>query len=128
MVQCRIVIVLILVALVVISCDKEGIGCDHRRFCASINARDFDAAGLVVGGLLSHLNDQQDEAVLDQVDQWLRCKPCVLDVEIICRSCVYTLPTISELRVVFESNGQPIVQTMDIVMDNPPRFGGFHDD
>lgn len=108
------------------TCEKENEACpDESTFCILINNQDFDATGPVINEFLKTLQKDDDQA-LGKLKNWLDCKNCVKSAEILCNSCIETLPPQSEILVQFNSNGQVVEKTMDILMSEPLKFSGYH--
>lgn len=111
------------------NCKKEDVGCsDNVEFCAFINTGDFNATGPLINNFLSRLNNNQsDQEKLEQLIECLNCKSCVSNAQILCSFCIETNPPQSEIRIVFNVNGQQVTQTLDISMEQPLRFVSFHE-
>lgn len=92
-----------------------------------IDEGDFDAVGVVINEYLQTLEKDKLDANLELLKEWLSCKSCVDDVQILCNSCIFTLPPQSELKIIFISNNIKMEKTMDILMDSPLSFVGFHE-
>ncbi len=106
-------------------CKKEAITCANQEaFCTAVNNQNFDATGPYVDDFLQ---GTESEEQLQLLTEWLACKSCVSSASVLCNSCIETHPPISELRVVFDVNGQPVSKTLDILMSDPPQFTGYHD-
>ncbi len=110
-------------------CKKDDIKCsDDSEFCVFVSSEDFNQTGALIDKYLSGLdNSLSDDGKLERLKEWLKCKNCVANAEILCNSCIYTNPATSELKVWFMVNGQLTVKVLDIVMDDPLRFVTYHD-
>ncbi len=123
---------LILVCLsvtILLSCKGEEVlvACDDPEFCNFITAEAFDKAAPVINQYLaSQKSSLSSDQKLDDLKSWLECKTCVSSAELICNSCIYTLPAQSEISVRFSVNGKDTVRIMDIEMSNPLKFVIFH--
>jgi hypothetical protein len=120
---------LVSITIVFTSCKKDPNDCTQEvEFCGFINAEEFDKTGTLMDrfleGVATNLTDQEK---LEKLIVWLECKNCVADAEIICKSCIYTFPAQSELKVRFIVNGQPTDKILDISMSEPLRFRSYHD-
>ena len=89
-------------------------------FCFYLNLENIDKTIPVINDYLesleSHLNDEQK---LQALVTWLKSSPCVIDANILCISCIYTLPAISEISFSFQEEGATIEAVLDIVMTDP---------
>lgn len=108
-------------------CSKSNVNClGSYEFCYYINTLQFESSKEVVNDFLSDLDSEDSNELLQEIVEWLQCKPCVTRAEIGCNSCIYTLPAQSHIMVNFGSPKGDTSMVMDIVMDQPPRFGGYH--
>jgi hypothetical protein len=118
---------IILTCLTLWTCQKDKISCSgDREFCSLVDKQDFDATGPTINDFLAGLKRNKPEENLEKLTAWLECKSCVDKAEILCYSCIYTLPAQSELSVDFISGGQTITMTLDIIMDEPLKFCAYH--
>lgn len=110
-------------------CKKDNIKCsDDSEFCAFVSSEDYNQTGALTDKYLGGLeNSLSDDEKLERLKEWLKCNNCVSNAEILCNSCIYTNPAISELKVWFMVNGQQMVKVLDIMMDDPLRFVTYHD-
>lgn len=122
-------IVFILILGFLTNCKKENQKCSSDAdFCTLIKAQEYNETGLLLDNYLSGLNSQSsDVQKLEQLKDWLECKSCVINVEILCISCIYTNPPKSVLKVLFVSDEQQKETLLYIIMDNPLRFGHYDD-
>jgi hypothetical protein len=111
------------------SCKKENDPCsDGETFCSFIKNSEFDGTSSIINNFLINTDkDLPDAQKLEDLKEWFKCKSCVSSVEILCNSCIYTLPAQSELRIHFIVNGQKKELTADISMSNPLRFLRYHE-
>lgn len=120
--------IIILSSFTLGSCTKDKLNCSNEsEFCSLVDNQDFDATGAIIDDYLAGLNKNEPEENLEKLADWLECKTCVEKVEILCNSCIETLPAQSELSVEFNSGGQEIEKTLDILMSDPLRYRGYHD-
>jgi hypothetical protein len=120
--------IIILTSLTLWSCKKDKLTCsDESEFCSLIDKQDFDATGPIIDDYLAGLKKNTPNENLEKLADWLECKSCVDNADVICNSCIYTLPAQSELRVDFNSSGQKITKTLDILMSDPLEYRGYHD-
>jgi len=115
--------------IVLLGCKSDAVqmACDDPEFCNFISAETFDKSGEVINRYLaSQKTSLSNDEKLNDLKSWLECKPCVTSAEIICNSCIYTLPPQSELRVRFSVNGKDSLRTLDISMENPLKFLVYH--
>lgn len=104
------------------ACEKDR----NEEFCAFVDEQNFEATGPLVDDFLASLNNGDEDYKLENLRTWLERKDCVGEVQILCNSCIHTLPPQSELSVEFISNDSIIVLTMDILMSNPLKFRAYH--
>ena len=118
-----------LFSIVLTGCKKETVdGTNDIEFCRFVSTEEYNKTRTVIDKYLSGLNKNlSDSKKLELFTDWLIEKSCVAKAEILCISCIDTLPAQSEIRVTFLVNGKLIERTLDIIMDKPLRFGNFHD-
>ncbi|PCH66437.1 MAG: hypothetical protein COC01_07965 [Bacteroidetes bacterium] len=117
-----------ILVLINTACKKDKIICtDEESFCAFVDDQNFDATGTLINDFLTGLKKNENDENLEKLRNWFECKSCVKKAEIICNSCIETLPEQSELSIDFISNGQDINKTLDISMDEPLKFHRYHD-
>jgi hypothetical protein len=111
------------------NCEKDNINCaNDEAFCSFISTEDFNKTGPAIDKFLSGLKkDLSEDQKLEKLREWVECKSCVSKAEILCNSCIYTYPPQSEIKVVFIVDGRTREQILDIIMDDPLKFGRFHD-
>ena len=69
--------------------------------------------------LKSNLNEEQK---LQQLVKWLKSATCVIDADIICVGCIFTMPAISEIWFSFKENGITRIVILDAqTIDNTMR-------
>jgi hypothetical protein len=109
--------------------DKDGIMCGDERedaaFCEFVNTSDFHLTGPLIDNFLKKIK-KNDEFTLKLLKEWLECKSCINQVEIICNGCIYTWPAQSELKVDFVVDNQVVILVLDIWMEEKLRFAGYH--
>jgi hypothetical protein len=104
------------------TCEKD----DDEEFCVLVNEQNFEATGPLIDDFLATLDSSNPIESLEKLRAWLERKDCVGEVQILCNSCINTLPPQSELRVEFISNGNSVTLTLDILMDDPMKFRTYH--
>lgn len=120
---------IILLTLVLPSCQKEDIKCSgDTEFCSFIDKEDFTGTSSVINKWLTKQKTNLSEnEKLERLRDWLECKSCVSQAKIDCNSCIYTLPTQSELKIVFIIKRQKVEKCLDVIMDTPLKVRGYHD-
>lgn len=120
---------ILLLTTILTSCKKDNVKCsDDTEFCAFVNKEEYNNTGSIIDKYLSRQKESlSDNEKLEQLRDWLKCKSCVSNAEILCNSCIYTNPAQSELKVLFIVNGQQVEKVLDIIMDKPLKFRTFHD-
>jgi hypothetical protein len=116
-----------LLLLTFAACNKDNVRCSSETaFCNHVADQNFDATIPLMNKFLRSLK-KNDEEALEKLNEWLNCKECVYSSEIICNSCVYTLPAQSHIRIDFDVDGQIISQTLDVAMDEELKALRFHE-
>ena len=96
----------------------------NEEFCLYLNSENMDKTIPIfndyLAGLKSNLNDEEK---LQSFSKWLTSASCVIDVTILCISCIYTLPAQSEISILFEEDGITVEVILDILMTNPLKAG-----
>jgi hypothetical protein len=113
---------LLVMCLTFWTCEKD----NGEEFCALVNEQNFEATGPLIDDFLATLKNGDEGYKLEKLRKWLESKDCVGKVQILCNSCIETLPPQSELSVEFISNGNTITLTMDILMDDPLTYRTYH--
>lgn len=121
--------IVILLTFVVTSCKKENVKCsDDTEFCSFVDKAAYNNTCSIINKYLSRQKKKlSDNEKLEQLRDWLKCKSCVYDAEILCNSCIFTNPAQSELKVSFIVNGQQVEKCLDIIMDEPLRVRTYHE-
>ena len=118
---------ILLTCLTLWTCKKDKVSCsDDNTFCSLVDDQNFEATSQIIDDFLATLKKGTQDDKLEKLKDWLECKSCVNKAEILCNSCIKTLPAQSELNVDFISNGQSITMTLDILMDDPLEFRSYH--
>ncbi len=118
----------LLIFFTLVSCTKDRISrAEDTEFCSFVDSQDFDQTASIINDFLEGQKKNEDTENLEALKDWLACISCVGEVEILCNSCIYTLPTQSELRVEFIANGQTIIKVLDIRMGERLSFVRYHD-
>lgn len=96
-------IIILLFAIVLASCKKEVVKCSYdKEFCAFVNSEEYNKTSTAIDEYLKSINKGlPDNEKLELLREWLECKSCVTNAEILCYACIYTNPAQSELRVTF---------------------------
>ena len=119
---------ILIVNLTFLSChkdtEKENL---DKKFCSAVNVQDFDATGPLIDEFLESISGKGQEEQLEDLRTWLEEKCCIDSAEIVCNSCIETLPPQSEIRLVFFVNGQPVIRVLDILMGEPMSFRDYHE-
>jgi hypothetical protein len=100
-----------------------------EKFCPFVNVENIDKTGPSIDEFLTGLNnDLTVEQQLQELTAWLKFHACITDATILCNSCIYTNPPMSEIAVSFIENGITKTIVLDIKMTNPLKFSGYHED
>lgn len=122
-----ILIFTLMLAVVSVSC-KKSINPEDKEFCSFVSKKNFEATGPLIDNYLRGQNSGlASSEQLSQLKDWLSRKNCILNVEVLCNSCIYTNPGQSELKVTFFINGTRSEKVLDIIMGSPCRFGAYHE-
>ena len=109
-----------------IDVDKETP--EYSEFCLYANVEDFHKTTPIINEYLSILPKRMsDEQQLQALAEWLKTYPCIIDAVILCQSCIYTNPVMSEIMISFKENGITKELILDVVMTNPLRIAGVHE-
>lgn len=121
--------IVILSAFFLSNCAENDFECrNNRQFCTPIQSENMQESGPVIDKFLKELPpDWSSQEKLERLRDWLQCKSCVTKVEILCNSCIFTFPAISELKITFIIAGQETEKILDIRMSEPLMFVGYHD-
>ena len=129
--------IILVFLLGLIGCNKEEIPeigrenpeIDNKEFCLYLNSENMDETIPVINEYLeSLLNNLSDKQKLEQLTNWLKSAPCIIDATIVCESCISGMntPTMSEILISFEENGIVKDFIYDIVMTDPLRVAFCH--
>ena len=114
-------VLFLLVGLV--GCDKEGQVTDNEKLCSYLNIENINKAIPIIDDYLASLPSSnsfaEDEKNVQALAEWLKSSSCVIDATVLCVSCIYTLPTQSEISFSFKEGEVTKVVTLDIVMSTP---------
>lgn len=120
-------IILFTIFLTSFACKNEEIHLvEDEKFCEYVDEQNFD-------GLKTHINNYlkkqktNDEEALDKFKSWLNSKSCVENAEIICDSCMESLPPKTIMGVVFKSNDQLIEMNMHVRMGKNLEVVSIHE-
>ncbi len=122
------VIVITLFGVLFGGCTKERVLCaDVREFCRLIANHQEGKALTNINNYLSKQDKNLDDAAkLRLLKDWLECKTCLQEAEILCNSCIDTYPSQSELSVRLKGSKPDKMLVLDIVMSKPLRAVRFH--
>lgn len=122
----RFVLPIVFLSLLFSACHKENdsVG-DDSLFCEYVNNGKFEATAPLIDNYLLTLGNNNTN--LELLKSWLEARNCVVSVQILCNSCIKTYPAQSELRVVFNQNGNYTTLKMDIIMSKPLKFRTYHE-
>jgi len=118
--------ILTIVGLIVIFTLVFGfVGCDKEKdkkdeLCSYLNSENLDKTIPIINNYLAGQKSKlDDEEKLEALIKWLKSCPCVVDATILCVSCIYTFPAMSEISISFEENEKKVELILDILMSNP---------
>ncbi len=99
---------------------------EEQEFCSLVDKEDLEATKPIINDYLAGLEKNKNDENLQKLVDWLESQSCVDKAEILCNSCIFTLPAQSEILVDFNFNGQTITRTMDISMEERLRCSNYH--
>ena len=115
-------VLLLLVGLA--GCDKEGQVTDSEKLCSHLNIENINKTIPIINDYLASLKSNlNDKEKLQSLTEWLKSSSCIIDANILCVSCIYTLPAQSEISFSFKEGEVTKVVTLDISMSNPLKAG-----
>ena len=123
----QLAITLFTIFLTSFACKNEEIPlAEDEKFCEYVDERNFDE---LKKNINIHLKKQKtnDEEALEKFKSWLNSKSCVENAEIICDSCMESLPPKSIIGVVFESNDQLVEMNMHVRMGENLEVVSIHE-
>ena len=94
------------------SCDKDNKV--DREFCNSITQGNFLESVVVINDFLNDLNYEKsgnlgENSGLEQLEDWLEEKPCILEAEITCFWCEYSNPPQGYLSMIRSDNSNTLM-------------------
>jgi hypothetical protein len=122
------------VAILITSCNADGIYTQPLpSFCPSLAADNINALVTPINKFFAELNYTDEDETYDGEKEnmenfiaWLKSYPCIIEAEIVCTSCILTLPAQTEVTIAFLHDGQLKYETMDLLMSIPIQFRTFH--
>jgi len=101
----------------------------EELFCLYLNIENIEKTLPFINDFLSKQSDNLDDAQkLQDLATWLKLHHCIIDASVLCESCIYTDPPQSEILISFEENRTAKKLILDVLMNNPLRAVGYHDD
>jgi hypothetical protein len=117
----------VLSGLVFFSCSEDK-SINDNQFCSFVNSGDINKTGTAIDAFLSDLSEHSSsEQKLQKLTQWLKSYSCITDATILCNSCIYTYPAISEIAVSFIENNKTETVILAIRMSEPLKVAGYHE-
>jgi len=117
------IVIILILAFVASACEKDSetqFNDNNVEFCSYLNLDDIDKTIPIMNDYLSELkSDLSDEQKLQAFTKWLKSYSCVSDADILCVSCIKTLPEQSEISIMFIEERTVMVAVLDILMSNP---------
>jgi len=95
---------------------------DHINslFCQYVTEEDFKSTEPLINDFLKKIEPNLgDKEKLEKLCEWLEKYDCILDVDLFCVSCIYTLPAHSEMDVTFSTDNGSITLILCISMSEP---------
>ncbi|MCB9226346.1 MAG: hypothetical protein H6578_04170 [Chitinophagales bacterium] len=117
-----------IISILICACNKKESICTNDDFCTFINTQNFEDSRSVVNHFLAGIDDKlPKQEKINLLIEWLNCKNCILNTELICVSCIRTNPPQSELNITIIENGTEKEYTMDIIMGSPLVLSRYHE-
>lgn len=106
-----------------IGCNKDNQLIDSDKLCPHLNIENINKIIPIINdylvSLLSSNSSAEDEQNIQALTKWLKSSSCIIDARIICVSCIFTLPTQSEVSFTFKEGEATYEVTLDIIMTEP---------
>lgn len=112
------------------TCDKDGqvkaplVIAQDTTFCGYIYAEKFDSTYRFLNQILSKIPFDEDS--MKKFEKRLIEENCVVEVEWICNSCLFSLPAQSEVLVRIKTNQGFIRVVIRVVMMEPMKSNGMY--
>ena len=112
------------------TCDKDGpvedppVMPQDTTFCGYIDAERFDSTYRFLNQILSKIPFDEDS--MKKFEKRLIEENCVVEVEWICNSCLFSLPAQSEVLVRIKTNQGFIRVVIRVVMMEPMKSNGMY--
>jgi hypothetical protein len=108
--------------LVLFGCSKTNTVCsDNEVFCNAVASQNFKEAGRIMNSFMSKLDPNlNDDQQIDQLNEWLRCKSCVVKIKGSCTSCLRTYPPTSVVIIDLNINGLITEKAIYVTMHKTP--------
>jgi hypothetical protein len=112
------------------TCDKDGpvedipVIPEDTTFCGYIHAEKFDSTYRFLNQILSKIPFDEDS--MKKFEKRLIEENCVVEVEWICNSCLFSLPAQSEVLVRIKTNQGFIRVVIRVVMMEPMKSNGMY--
>ena len=118
--------VLITIFFLLVSCDKENK--DAQKFCNSISEGKYVESVVEINEFLNDLDYDNagnlgENSTLEQLENWLEEKPCILEAEITCFWCYYSNPPLGELSMILKNDSDTL--TLTLIGSIPHEAGLF---
>ena len=98
-------------------------------FCRFLSMKTMEKTIPVINEFLEGLQETlTSEQKLQDLVKWLKSHPCIIDAIVLCESCIYTNPPMSEILISFKENGITKELILDISMTSPLKVLHFHED
>jgi hypothetical protein len=95
-----------------VSCDKDNR--EDHEFCNSITEGNYVESVVVINNFLNDLNYENsgnlgENSTLEQLENWLEEKPCILEAEITCFWCLFSNPPQGFLSMIRSDNSDTLM-------------------
>ena len=105
-------ILLTIFVLTLVSCDKENK--EAQKFCNCITEGNYEESVVVINEFLNDLDYDNagnlgENSTLEQLENWLEEKPCILEAEITCFWCLYSNPMQGFLSLIRSDNSDTLM-------------------
>jgi hypothetical protein len=120
-------ITLLVIITFFVACKKQKI--PDQDFCSLIDNKEYDKTKPIVDLFLKTVPKEiTSYQKLEKLANWYKSQSCIAQVEIVCNSCIYTNPPLSELKLVFVNKlGIQVTKIVDIYMSDYLSVKTHHD-
>lgn len=101
------------------ACEKDEIPVFTGSLCNNLTTENPISAKSSIDNFLQSLPGKNSDKDLESLAQWLLRQECVKQIDILCNSCIFSLPPQSELRLTIGEPNQVFELHLAILMSEP---------